>query len=56
MYGQAMITKIAILTIESLAAAILSVYLAQRWRPEAMIALGALLTGAAAFLLPGVAH
>jgi hypothetical protein len=56
MYGEAMIIKIAVLAIESLAAAMLSVYLAERWRPEALIALGALLMGAAAFLLPGVAR
>jgi hypothetical protein len=54
MYGEAMIIKIAILTIEALAAAMLSVYLAQRWRPEVAIALGAILMGGAAFLLPGV--
>jgi hypothetical protein len=51
-----MITKITILAAETAIVAMLAVYLAQRWRPEAMIALGAFLTGAAAFLLPGVAH
>jgi hypothetical protein len=51
-----MIVKITILAAEALAAAMLAVYLAQRWRPKAMIALGAFLTGAAALLLPGVAH
>jgi hypothetical protein len=56
MYGEPMVTKIAILAIETLVAAIIAVYLAQQWRPEGLIALGALLTGAAAFLLPGVAR
>jgi hypothetical protein len=51
-----MITKIATLAIEALAVAVLAVYFTQRARPEALIALGALLTGAAVFLLPGVAR
>jgi hypothetical protein len=51
-----MTTKIAVLIIEALAVATLTAYVAQRWRPEALIVLGVILTGAAAFLLPGVAR
>jgi hypothetical protein len=54
MYGEPMIAKIAILVTETIIVAMLAVWFTHRWRPEAAIALGAILMGAAAFLLPGV--